>query len=209
MSLRSHWVRKLLPVISMCLGLAGVFWCIFAMNQPVPPPTPKKTKTMVKFAVKQKKPPKKSKPKKVRKKRTAQRNAPPAPVLQSGLSGPSFDLPQFGMGDLTNELREELAKSAKAQVFTADSVDTPPKASKQVAPTVPMVARRKALTGFVKVRYLISEDGRVERIKVLESEPKGVFDSGVIAALDQWTYEPAGYRGEPVRVSVVKTFRFN
>ena len=76
-------------------------------------------------------------------------------------------------------------------------------------PEIPMAARRKAITGFVKVRYLINEDGRVERLKVIESKPKGVFESGVLAALGQWTYEPAGYRGESVRVSVVKTFRFN
>ena len=207
--MNSWWLRQLLPLGTMALGLAGVSWCVMAMNEPAPPPPAKAAKSLVKFTVKQKKPPKKPKPKKAKRRRVTNRNAPPAPMVQTSMSGPSFDLPQLGAGDLTNDLRDELSKSAKSQVFTADTVDSPPKVAHQVAPEIPMSARRKAITGFVKVRYLINEDGRVERLKVIESKPKGVFESGVLAALGQWTYEPAGYRGESVRVSVVKTFRFN
>ena len=202
-------LRHLVPFVTMSLGLGAVFWCVIAMNEPAAPPPAKSAKSIVKFTVKQKKPPKKPKPKKARKRRVTNRNAPPTPTLQSSMAGPSFDLPHLGVGDLTNDLRDELAKSAKAQVFTADTVDTPPKVENQVAPKVPISARRKAITGYVKVRYLINEDGRVERLKVVESKPKGVFDDGVLAALGQWTYVPAGYRGQSVRVSVVKTFRFN
>ena len=203
------WVRQLLPVASMALGVAGVFWCVMAMNQPVEPPKPREARKEVRFAVEQKKPPKKPKPKRVKRRRVQNRSAPPAPVMQSSLAGPSFDLPSLGGADLTDGLRDSLARSAKAQVFTADTVDKPPRVANQVAPKVPMSARRKAITGFVKVRYLITEDGMVERVKVMESSPKGVFEQGVLAALDQWTYEPAGYQGEPVRISVTKTFRFN
>ncbi len=198
-----------LPIVSMCVGVAGVFWCIILMNKPVDPPPARTAKQMIRFAVEQKKPPKKPKPKKVKRRRVQNRTAPPAPVMQAGLAGPSFDLPQLGGADLTEGLRDALAKSSKSQVFTADTVDTPPKVSNQVPPKIPMAARRKALTGFVKVRYLITENGSVERVKVVEASPQGVFEEGVVAALNQWTYEPAGYQGESVRISVTKTFRFN
>ena len=207
--MHAQWLRRLLPFCSMSVGLAAVFWCVIAMNQPASPPDVKKTPKVVKFAVKQKKPPQKRKPKKAKRKRAVSRNAPPAPMLQSSLAGPSFDLPQLDVGDVTGGLREALSKSAKAQVFTADTVDKPPKVAHQVAPEIPAIARRKAITGFVKVRYLINEEGQVERPRVVDSKPKGVFDGGVLAALGQWTYEPAGYQGQSVRVSVVKTFRFN
>lgn len=204
-----RWLRQVLPFVTMALGLFLVSWCVIAMNQPALPPPTKATNKMVKFTVKNKKAPKKVKPRKTKRRRVTNKNAPPAPLISTGLSGPAFDLPELGVSDLTNDLRDELAKSAKAKVFTADTVDSPPKIAGQVAPEVPMSARRKAITGFVKVRYLITERGSVERLKVIDAKPKGIFEAGVLAALQQWTYEPAGYRGQPVRVSVVKTFRFN
>jgi protein TonB len=207
--MKRKWISAILPFVSMCVGVSGVFWCIILMNDPVGPPPPRTAKEVIRFAVEQNKPPKKNKPKKVKRRRAQNRKAPPAPVMQSGLAGPSFDLPQLGEADLTEGLRDALAQSSKSQVFTADTVDTLPKVSNQVPPKVPMSARRKAITGFVKVRYLITENGRVERVKVVESSPQGIFDEGVLAALHQWTYQPAGYQGESVRISVTKTFRFN
>lgn len=203
------WMPTILPIVSMCLGVSGVFWCIILMNKPIDPPPARKAKQVIRFAVEQKKPPKKPKPKKAKRRSAQNRNAPPAPVMQSGLAGPSFDLPHLGGADLTEGLRDALAKSATSQVFTADTVDTPPKVANQVPPKIPMAARRKAITGFVKVRYLITENGSVERIKVVKASPQGMFEEGVVAALNQWTYEPAGYQGESVRISVTKTFRFN
>ena len=207
--MKRKWISAVLPFVSMCVGVSGVFWCIVLMNEPVAPPLPRTAKEVIRFAVEQKKPPKKKKAKKVKRRRAQNRKAPPAPVMQSGLAGPSFDLPQLGGTDLTEGLRDALAQSSKSQVFTAETVDTPPKISSQVPPKVPMAARRKAITGFVKVRYVITANGRVERVKVIEASPKGIFDEGVVAALNQWTYQPAGYQGESVRISVTKTFRFN
>ena len=126
-------VRHVVPVITMIVGVAGVFWCIMAMNQPVEPPKPRKARQEVRFAVEQKKPPKKPKPKRVKRRRVQNRSAPPTPVMQSSLAGPSFDLPSLGGADLTDGLRDSLARSAKAQVFTADTVDKPPSSKSSCA----------------------------------------------------------------------------
>ena len=71
-----------------------------------------------------------------------------------------------------------------------------------------MSARRKAITGFVKVRYLITEDGMVERVKVMESHQKAFLNKA------SSLHSISGHMSPPViRVSlyelVTKTFRFN
>jgi outer membrane biosynthesis protein TonB len=36
-----------------------------------------------------------------------------------------------------------------------------------------------------------------------------VFDENVVEALSSWVYEPAEYENSPVRISVIKVFKFN
>ena len=163
------------------------------------------------FKVDRKPPPKKVRKRTPRKKRVkrAARSAAATPSLTSNLGGPSFDLPQFAGTDLTSGGSKLLKSKGGNQVFTADTVDERPRALHQIPPDVPETARAKALTGFVKVRFQISSEGQVQKTRVIDSQPTGLFDGSVVAALSQWEYEPARYQGAPVKVSVTKTFRFN
>ena len=61
----------------------------------------------------------------------------------------------------------------------------------------------------MKVRYDIGDDGAVENLVLVASDPPGVFDAAALAAVAQWRYRPATLDGAPVRVSgVVSTLRF-
>ena len=56
---------------------------------------------------------------------------------------------------------------------------------------------------------LIGPTGQVERVKVLEAQPAGVFDDVAAAGVQTWKFEPATYRGENVRVWATQRVRFD
>ena len=77
------------------------------------------------------------------------------------------------------------------------ALSTPP-------PEFPEHARRQRKSGFVVVAYTIGVDGHVGNVRIIESEPRGVFDHAVETALGRWRYEPPA---EPVEIT--HTFYFD
>jgi protein TonB len=49
----------------------------------------------------------------------------------------------------------------------------------------------------------------VEKVKVLESQPAGVFDEVAVSGVQTWKFEPASYKGENVRVWAKQRVRFD
>jgi protein TonB len=94
-------------------------------------------------------------------------------------------------------------------VMTEESVDVAPRPRERHAPAYPPRARAKGITGVVTLSLLIGADGRVERVKVLNAEPSGVFEQTAISAVEQWYFEPAFYKGERVKVWARQVLRFN
>jgi len=190
------------------VGTSLVLFSVYLMNESnkvTPTPTEKKS---LSFQIKKKPPPKKIK-KRTKRKRIARHSSKKVapPILSNSIMGPSFDLPKFAIDDMN--VNKSLLSNKGNQVFTANTVDIPPKAIVRVPPTIPRVATAEVITGAVKVRFQISSKGKVEKIKIVHSSPPGVFDENVVEALSSWVYEPAKYKGSTVRISVIKTFKFD
>ena len=49
----------------------------------------------------------------------------------------------------------------------------------------------KKIEGYVKVAYDVSVDGSVTNVRVVESDPPGVFDEAAVAAVRTWRFHPA------------------
>jgi protein TonB len=60
----------------------------------------------------------------------------------------------------------------------------------RVNPVYPKRAKMMKLEGFVKLEFTITRNGSVIDIKVLESEPKNVFDRSAKRALSKWKFKP-------------------
>jgi TonB family protein len=87
---------------------------------------------------------------------------------------------------------------AEPQPAATASVDvTPAKLVKRVMPVLGSNVSRKA-SGFVVVRFTISEKGRVSDVNVVESTPPGVFDDAAQTAVRKWLYEPRKENGVAV-----------
>ena len=67
----------------------------------------------------------------------------------------------------------------------------------RVEPKYPAAAARDGKEGWVKLSFSISTQGTVANIKVVESDPKRVFDQAARRALAKWKYKPNMVQGKP------------
>ena len=58
----------------------------------------------------------------------------------------------------------------------------------RVQPKYPREAVRSKLSGYTKMEFDVSSDGKPINIKVVESYPKGIFNKNSIVALSKWRY---------------------
>ncbi len=141
-------------------------------------------------------------------KRRPQRSAPsPLVGLDGGLAGLDFGLPGFDASEL--DLGTGLLGDGKDVVMTDDTVDVPPRPLLQTPMRYPPRAKATGVTGYVLLSVLIGPTGQVEKVKVLESQPAGVFDDTAVAGVQGWKFEPASYKGENVRVWARQRVRFD
>lgn len=92
--------------------------------------------------------------------------------------------------------------------FEAGQVDQPPRVISRVDPIYPYSAKRRGVSGVVVVRFLVDIQGRIQRLKIVESKPHGVFEDSVRRAVAKWRFKPGVYQGRAVPTWVVVPLRF-
>jgi len=111
------------------------------------------------------------------------------PGTGSSISGDfalaSFDLSGSDLGGL--------------EIFELGDVDSPPKPRTSIEFTYPSAARRKGITGVVKVEYVVNERGRVEQINIVDS-PDSILSKATEDVLNRARFEPAQKSGQLVKV---------
>jgi protein TonB len=75
-------------------------------------------------------------------------------------------------------------------------------------PVYPAAALRDGVEGWVELSFTITETGTVRDIEVVDSTPRGVFESAAIEALGSWRYKPRIANGAPVAHRSTATLRF-
>jgi protein TonB len=94
-------------------------------------------------------------------------------------------------------------------IYQKGEVDQMPLPIFKMKPVYPYRARRLNITGNVEVKFLVDQNGHAKHIKILKSNPPGIFDESVISALPSWRFSPAKLRGEAVSCWVITTIAFN
>ena len=74
----------------------------------------------------------------------------------------------------------------------------------KVQPNYPQRALRRGMEGYVVVEFTVNKRGRVEDPRVVEADPKGVFNQAALQAARKFKYRPKTVKGEPVRVAGVR-----
>ena len=108
---------------------------------------------------------------------------------------------------------EDKPKSADDQLKTTDSdceceTITHPIAIEKTNPKYPESARKEKVMGDVILETIITEEGLVDEVEVLES-PDERLTAAATAAIKDWRFDPALCDGKPVGVYYVVTMRFN
>jgi len=73
----------------------------------------------------------------------------------------------------------------------------------RAAPRYPVLAERRKIEGSVELEFTIQTDGSVANVRVLRSQPEGIFDRDAIAAMQRWRYPPL-----PAAIKARRSFDF-
>ena len=98
---------------------------------------------------------------------------------------PTFDLSGSDLGGL--------------EIFELGDVYSPPQPRTRIEFSYPSAARRKGITGVVKVEYVVDQKGRVEKINIVES-PDRILSEATEDVLRRARFEPATKGGTAVKV---------
>ncbi|MCA1778522.1 MAG: M56 family metallopeptidase [Xanthomonadaceae bacterium] len=107
-----------------------------------------------------------------------------------------------------------LAPSIRADAIKVADAELAREAGGTAIPTVrinpryPREAVENKTQGSVTAEFTITENGSVEEIVVLESEPAGVFDQVATDALAEWRFEPWVKNGEALPFRATQTIEF-
>jgi TonB family protein len=92
-----------------------------------------------------------------------------------------------GDSDLA-DLRAAVASAQQQAVVAAAKPKLPPlKMTRPPRPKYPSAA--KGVEGWVRVEFYVTPEGRTERVRVVSSEPAGLFDAAAIAAMEGARFE--------------------
>ena len=80
------------------------------------------------------------------------------------------------------------------------------KLRRQERPDYPEIARRARIEGEVLLMGVITREGRVANLRVLQGHP--LLVRAALAAVSQWEYEPTLLNGASVEVEAPITVRF-
>ncbi len=88
------------------------------------------------------------------------------------------------------------------------STSRPPELVSAGGVVYPAEAKDKKVEGYVRVAYDVSADGSVTNVRVVDSDPPGVFDEAAVAAVRGWRFHPAISDGKPVVKELVSRVNF-
>ncbi|MCB0355870.1 MAG: TonB family protein [Bdellovibrionales bacterium] len=107
-----------------------------------------------------------------------------------------------------NATDSELFGNSEDVTLVESMVDEAPSISYREPIEFPDFAKEEQLSGFVTLSMLVQKDGRVEKVKVVESQPQGVFDNYALQSVQNWIFVPARLKGQKVSVWVKQKIDF-
>ena len=78
----------------------------------------------------------------------------------------------------------------------------------RIDPQWPREALIEGIEGYVVVEVTIGADGSVKDVRVIQAEPKRMFDRNVIRAVLKWKFKPRIINGVPVERKAIQMLEF-
>ena len=74
----------------------------------------------------------------------------------------------------------------------------------KVQPIYPRRAQSRGIEGYVIVEFTVTKSGTTKDLRVVESDPPGIFDKASLAAAAKFKYKPRIVDGQPIEVPGVQ-----
>lgn len=59
-------------------------------------------------------------------------------------------------------------------------------------PQMPEWACKQKIKGWVEAVFTVDKNGRVRDVKIVDAEPRGVYEAAAVESISNWLYEPVG-----------------
>ncbi len=76
-------------------------------------------------------------------------------------------------------------------------------------PEFPVDARLDGIEGWVKFSYMIAEDGSVHSVRIIDAQPRNVFENAVRRAVRGWRFEPIIVAGRAAEREMTQMIEFS
>jgi protein TonB len=123
--------------------------------------------------------------------------------LEGGANGVEGGVPGGVVGGIVGGLPDAPAPPQPVRVGGAIKE---PKKLRHVDPVYPHLAALARVQGIVILECLLSPDGRVADVKVLQGVP--LLDEAAVHAVKQWLFTPTLFNGVPVPAIMTVNVRF-
>ncbi len=120
---------------------------------------------------------------------------------QMAMNLPSLDIP-FSAGE-GPYIGTPGALAVGAAAFDTDVIPLV-----QVAPSYPRRAKQARVEGYVKLAVTIRPDGSVADARVIDADPKRLFDRAALQAMRRWKFRPKVVDGRPVAQKAEQLIEF-
>lgn len=108
----------------------------------------------------------------------------------------------------TQEAVAQQTQAEQPPAQQAQPESTPAVLIRSVNPRYPTQAQRARTEGFVVLSFTVAPDGSTSNIKVVDAQPRHLFDRAAIAAVERWQFKPATRGGQPVESTVTNRINF-
>tara|TARA_Y100000296_G_scaffold59483_1_gene68682 strand:+ start:1595 stop:2731 length:1137 start_codon:yes stop_codon:yes gene_type:complete len=115
-----------------------------------------------------------------------------APLLTAELSAQELSIP-------CDELEEKVLAESEKDKVTRITGFTPAKPLERVSPKYPSQAVMRGREGWVKLSYVIDEEGRVKDPVIDDFFGHKAFKRSALSAVKKWKFEPAIKDGQPTQ----------
>jgi protein TonB len=131
-----------------------------------------------------------------------------AAVPRQNITLPFEINPRLPAGPSDLALGSSALGPSPGDLFSVGELDQPLVTLARMPPLYPLAAKRKGTEGWVTVRFVVTEQGTVEKVSITEARPPGIFDESVRRCVSAWRFKPGTVDGRPVRVWAETTVRF-
>ena len=114
----------------------------------------------------------------------------------------------LGTGPDLAALNQRLAQMQQAATAMPEVAEASLTRVKGLQIDYPPDALRKEVDGWVQLGYVVTSDGKVASVTVMDSNPAGVFDAAAVKALSRVRYKPSMQGGKPIAVSTKMRISF-